>query len=155
MKKKTVLCIIDMQHHNIWCLKRTWSEVVNIIVAEIHKAKQKKHVIVVVEYVWFPTQPTDKKIIKAIGDYPAIIVQKNSPDGSKEITKALSNAGIQPRKIFVCGQATACCVLETVIGLRKKLSIGQVVVIPTACFDELWSEQYVPKELRQKEKQKC
>jgi len=149
-RRKSVLCIIDMQS-----AKSAWPGLVDNIIREITAAKKRRAHIVVVEYNTANSQAktTTKEIIAALGRTRYSYVVKNEIDGGKLVLAALEKMNINPREVLVVGQSSRCCVLATVKTLRKALGPEQVTVIPDCSWPEAWKEDFVDEPtLRQQRK---
>ena len=145
MRKKHVLCIIDMQSP-----KNAWPGLVDNIIREVVAAKKRRAHIVVVEY---NSPETTTEIIKAIGRAHYSKVVKRDIDGSRLVLETLKKEQIDPKEVLVVGQSTRCCVLATLKGLRKALTPEKVTVVPDATLPEAWKEEFVDEPtLRQKVK---
>lgn len=145
--RASALIIIDMQRE---FEASNTPEVIASCIREIHKAKSKNALILLVEYESKFYSPqgmsdTQPKILDELNVYPYhITIRKKGDDGSKEIFNILKRVGI-PRNFKVCGVNTDCCVRATVNGLTRRLPDGtNITIVADACnsvcspFDLQW-----------------
>lgn len=108
----------------------------------IDQYKRNNDGIIILEDANVPAT-VNNAIIHALGNYPHIIIRKAVFNGSSYILQAIEIMNLRIKQIEVCGCMTECCVLQTVIGLRKALTPQKVKVIKDACFDKDWDEQFI------------
>ena len=123
------LVIVDMQP------SFTASTDPNTIIAITHEiiaAKQQKDAILIVEYQG--SGRTHSGFDNILRGYPhKARIKKNDDDGSTEIIRALNRRNFPQKTLRVCGVNTDCCVLETIVGLLRKLQKTKVEVVKQGC----------------------
>lgn len=135
-ENQNVLCIIDVQVS--FCPPDSH---VDAVVHQVVLAKKRGDHIVVVELNGCGI--TIPKILETIGQHPFTHVTKHEADGSGKILSILDLYQIRPGKVGVVGLYTDACVARTVEGLRFRLGVEQVNVIPEAVWSRPWDEKFV------------
>jgi len=131
------LVIVDMQP----CFSAANDpQTLDAIAAEILKAKERRMPIVTLEIDCFsPMQDernprTHKRLRKLLEGYSLHrMEEKRFNDGSWAVLYALDRFDVEPRCFRVCGVNTDACILDTVLGLAKKLPKGRIFVVKDAC----------------------
>lgn len=121
----SVLVIVDMQWQFDSSRNRSTQKACQ---KEIIDAMSKNMPIIFLEYESFgPTLPSLKKLV---ADYPfAFFRTKGNDDGSIELSHALKEQDIKPKKIIICGVNTECCVASTIYGLASQLRNTEIVIV--------------------------
>jgi len=79
-------------------------------------------------------KPTLSELRRLTNDYnKRYFAFKNTPDGSKSITKLFRKEKLSQSSIRICGVYTLACVISTLDGLLKSLPRSKFKVIRAAC----------------------
>lgn len=132
-----VLCIVDVQSDRFLGYKPAMNPIlIDRVVDEINKAKRKRDIITVTEFVG--RGDTDAKILDSLDNYDRVhYTCKDSRDGSKELSEIFTQeySCTDTEKIYVCGVYTHYCVRDTAEGLAKRLPYATVTVLEDASND--------------------
>lgn len=98
----------------------------------IKKAVQDRAPIIFLEYKGYG--PTMDPLIKALGNYKnAYFLEKDDPDGSSEVQKALLKWKLPSNRLCIAGVNTDQCVFETATVLTGRLPKARIEVHADAC----------------------
>lgn len=126
-------------------MKLHFNSKLEIMVDLIEQYKSNKDGIFILEDANSPA-PIHNSLIHTLGSYPFICIRKPVFNGSAFILSAIKHMELKVKELEICGCYTRCCVLQTVIGLRKVLGPEKVKVIANACFDKDWEECFISDE---------
>jgi hypothetical protein len=124
---------------------REWHTIVGKIVVQVALAKFQQIPIVVVEFRGFSPSDckTDKRITRAIGDYPLRRVAiKMKDDGSEAIKDALRKLEWEPTGFLITGVNRAYCVTATMVGLAWTFPNATINALDDAIGDEYGNYRY-------------
>lgn len=137
MKNKYTLVVIDMQDQFF----ASRSQLVrDNCKKEIIDAKNKGNNIIFVEYQ--QCGRTINPLLKLAKGYKkSLVILKRRPDGSHEVSEAITHHNL-PRRVRVCGVNTDACVQRTVLGLSLNYFIDEIEVVKDACNSDYYHGNY-------------
>ena len=107
---------------------------------EVRKAIKHRLPVVVLEIPYFSPldedglKPTHRSIMRLLTGYDHYrVVQKRWSDGSSHVILTCEDSKYMKHRFRICGVNTDACVLETVLGLAKRLPKCKIRVIKNAC----------------------
>lgn len=132
-----ILLLIDIQPE-FSAAKR----IIKPVLKEVYKAIQNQRTIFCLEFGPVPTYAKIKKLLKS---YPLTCnLQKWDDDGSASVLYEMVRHRFDHFR--VCGVNSDICVLDTVLGIRKKSNIP-IVIVRKACatYNSSWSWDKFPR----------
>ncbi len=123
------LVVVDLQEQFV--APNENKKLITNCIREIKKARDNQAKIILVEY--YGCGRILPVIQAAASRYDGTVyVTKHYDDGSNEIISKLDP--MYSSKLKICGVNTECCIIQTVVGLSKKLRSGSVIeVVHDAC----------------------
>ena len=107
---------------------------------EVRKAIKRGLPVVVLEIPYFSPidedglEPTHRSIMNLLSGYKRYqVVQKRWSDGSSHVISSCEDHMYGQQRFRVCGVNTDECVLQTVLGLARRLPMSKIKVVKNAC----------------------